>query len=998
MNSIHAVASQLQRRKRSGNVMILIAAITLGIIIAVILFALDYNQFLGASHQHLTAVESAGLAAAQDISRIVVRDPNYGYIALTDYPPVGRATVAPDGRPVPVTGINTIIGTARMDLLLAHAIGNRTMLAMAERDYNNAMAASRLLTDCLKNALAQPEGGPTGQAQIAGDGGTDPRSGPWTDMDGQIVNPYADAKGVYMANLTSMSNHGRPIVNSFRCTLGYLDTGGSTLTQIPRPEQLSQVQSNQRQGDFYKAFINIPAHGHDFYFAGLSSQPALIDARQFKPDDNSRICSAVRVEAEHSFERKESTTEQVFKTIACAEPSGTPDTVPGGVMTIAFPDGLPTGNSVSTIRDLLTSGDLGRAVSNIAEARNGDYPLDPPATLIGGIPLLTPGGSTSPSPTEMFAGGMFDWLRSNRTRPNIASVTAFLGLNIRNTLSSGAVGALPQKFDLMQPAIASPETNPETIYTGIMQQSTADRWATLLSRTPEGLAAYEAIANYQPVSTTMPANAAEVRVASDGTITSSSGDTINAQKIGEFWTAVHNTQSAAYQTLATAQVAKQARGLLPQIENALANSRKAIDETTRMIQNQSEYTSDGFAKREDGTYQFGPGTFYPHPTPPSSVLSLVNETANSGPPSNLGWTASTNDFKVFDLPNDAAGSTTQRTRIRPRLLMVEFDSSGNVVPTAMPSSPFVSLPVSDGQQIGVAFGALRTPGNLSWTVVYRDQTHTWGRGKHMGLPLPGTPVDWCQRATYGFDLSSARAKAKGQDALGIRVASTGAPANLNTDYAERKGSSKASKGSRYKVPLMSMRGPRSARPGTGDPAQDMVGFPWGFKYGDQIAGAKWSVADVKYQFPGGAPELGLGNGNAWGKAKNALNNGTAGLNPVANRGGGEAALGPFGMFATFAPKDGGTLPTQPMASYYCGGLAFDFQIRGPIIEFNPSLATTNGFGVHAGNGQATVDGVPVQLLDTLRNVNVNTTPSTEGVKGLQDQSFTTPLPAARRTL
>lgn len=1003
-----------RKRKRSGNVMVLVAAITVGIIIAVILFALDYNQFLGASHQHLTAVESAGLAAVQDLSRIVIRDNNYGFIALTDYPPIGKKTLAGDGRPLPVTSVNTIVGTARLDLIIANRIASPTMVKLAEMEADNANASARLLTECLKNALAQSEAGPTGTAEIAGSKDTDPKSGPWTDMDGVLINPFSTAKRVYMSNLTTMSNGGKPVVNSFKCSLGYVESGGSTLTRIPNPETLAQVNSNQKSGDFYKAFINIPAHGKDFYFAGVSSQPALIDARQFRPDDNKRVCSAVRVEAEHSFEKAESTTQQSFKTIACAEPSGSPDTSAPGVMTLAFPDGMVPG--INTVRDLITNGDLSTKTGAVIEAKDGDWPLDGVAKLLDGITIGTPSGEdATPTAADMFVGGMFDWLRSAHARPNIAQVSSLMTINLHDALGGSAPPPpVAIRFDLIQPAIASDSTKKsnDTIVTGIMNLNSTDRLKDLLQRTPTGLKAYDAIANLTPISTLLPPNAAEVTVDQSGTVRSTSGKEIDSTFMGNYWTAVQNTQSAAFQTLAAAELGLLGAPGNTMLTNAKANAESAVKTTADLVENQHTYTIDGLSKNSDGSYQVGGSKFTPHPTPAANIAALLADNASSGEPSNKSWSTTPKDFKTFKPSESTANPDDSGTTITPKVLMVEFDVSGNVITTAIPASPFSGLPVSEGQTLGLVYNAIKTVGNLTWSAVARSQCHNPGKGKHGGQPLTGTPVDWCERSSYSFSTATAEAKGKGQKVLGLIVITPGSPPGVSGCGGSKSGGGSGS-GKTKQVPLANNgEGPRSARAGTGEIKKDRVGYPWGFKGPNNANGELWTVGDVKYQFPGGQNELGKddlladdsgtsegdcqngsGNGNGWGGARNRLNSGGtlsklgAGVSyPAAT------PVNPYGEQATFAPKGGGSLPQQPRANYYCGGMAFEFQLRGPIVTMGSGTGTSNGFKLSTGTGMAEVGGLPIRVPGLSAIIDVTSGSANSGVLGLNDAAFTKTIP------
>jgi hypothetical protein len=233
-------------RNQRGNMMVLALAITIGLLIAIGLFVFNYTRILGGHEQHSTAIEASSLAAAQAIARVVVEDPNYGFISLSDYPPIGQGTKAGDGEPLPVIGINTIVGTARLDMIVAHELGDETMKALAVKDVENTRAAARRLTDVIKASL-QPGGSPLAK-----------------DLDGKPVAPYETAHNLYEGNKVSDAMGGSGVSGSFKLTLGYLDGGSTTLTPLPQPEEFAEVQADQKEDNNYKAFINIPAKGQDF--------------------------------------------------------------------------------------------------------------------------------------------------------------------------------------------------------------------------------------------------------------------------------------------------------------------------------------------------------------------------------------------------------------------------------------------------------------------------------------------------------------------------------------------------------------------------------------------------------------------------------------------------------------------------------------------------------------------------------------------------------------
>ena len=85
-----------QKKTRTrGNTLVLIVAV-MAILIAILLFALGYTRLVGSNQEQKTAIEAASLAAAKEISRIVINDPNFGFISLSDAAPVGKSTAAGD--------------------------------------------------------------------------------------------------------------------------------------------------------------------------------------------------------------------------------------------------------------------------------------------------------------------------------------------------------------------------------------------------------------------------------------------------------------------------------------------------------------------------------------------------------------------------------------------------------------------------------------------------------------------------------------------------------------------------------------------------------------------------------------------------------------------------------------------------------------------------------------------------------------------------------------
>ncbi|MGH9551628.1 MAG: hypothetical protein ACRD3W_19745, partial [Terriglobales bacterium] len=72
--------------------MAFILAVLLGFLLIVLIFGLKYGRFLGAHQEQRTALEAATLAATRDLGRMVIEDPYYGFVGLSDNPPTGKGT------------------------------------------------------------------------------------------------------------------------------------------------------------------------------------------------------------------------------------------------------------------------------------------------------------------------------------------------------------------------------------------------------------------------------------------------------------------------------------------------------------------------------------------------------------------------------------------------------------------------------------------------------------------------------------------------------------------------------------------------------------------------------------------------------------------------------------------------------------------------------------------------------------------------------------------
>jgi hypothetical protein len=407
----HRGVSCPKARNSRGNILIIV--IVIGILLIVVCGGLYVNvaRLLVVRNDEQTAIEAACLAAVGDISKIVINDEHFGYVSLSDYPPFGQSTRAPDGEPVCVLGINTILGTCRLETILANQLDEPDLQEMAEADRLAALKAARTLTDAIKSSLD-----PDRESQAR-------------DLDGNIVKPYEHARDLYYSHLRRCQlMNSRLTPDEFHLSLGWLKGGGSTVTCIPQPEQLSDVPPGGNLNGNYRAFVDAPVDGVSFYFTGVAAQPALADLKQFMPPDAKRICSVVKAEADiYLATSGQSASPAPLHVAACAQPWSNPDLNPPSLLQIKFPNGPVPG--IKCMRDILSNRQLRTTKVPLYTARAGDYPLDPASSL---------SQCATKTVSQVFARGFYDWIRSAHCKPRLDSVISIMDTPFFDPSTSGS--------------------------------------------------------------------------------------------------------------------------------------------------------------------------------------------------------------------------------------------------------------------------------------------------------------------------------------------------------------------------------------------------------------------------------------------------------------------------------------------------------------------------------------------------------------------------------
>ncbi|MCA9805617.1 MAG: hypothetical protein KC777_26785 [Cyanobacteria bacterium HKST-UBA02] len=87
---------RVRLRSRRGNLLVLIMVVIAFIVVPVLIVQSQLGLYFVDKDRASSVVEAACLVAANDLSRIVVADPHFGYVSLSNFAPVGRATLARD--------------------------------------------------------------------------------------------------------------------------------------------------------------------------------------------------------------------------------------------------------------------------------------------------------------------------------------------------------------------------------------------------------------------------------------------------------------------------------------------------------------------------------------------------------------------------------------------------------------------------------------------------------------------------------------------------------------------------------------------------------------------------------------------------------------------------------------------------------------------------------------------------------------------------------------
>lgn len=381
-----------KHRGRSGNMLVLIAVIAMFVFVPILIFLCRFSPFVIGSERSQNVVEAAGLLAANELSKIVMYDPDFGYVGLSNYPATGKFTPAKDGQPLPVIGVNTLVGTLRQTAVIANQLHCDRMNTLLDQD----LASLKGTINNLNNKIAQVLSDDSPRGCI--------------DVDGVLVQPLQHVRTFLEQNLPPNTN-----IESLTLSPGWLEGGSETGIVVPKPEALSMVHPADMDAGQYEAFRNIPVGGKPFQFAGLGVQAHLVSNRKFREPDGHHINTIVKIECVLSQKSDPSTK---INCVACCQPAARPDTTRGGAMTVRF-SGRPVPGLLSW-NDFLMEGSFQDNKVTVYDVVNGDYPYQHDARV---YPRHLENTNYT---SQQFAENLYCWLRNGHCKPRVDAVMAMM--------------------------------------------------------------------------------------------------------------------------------------------------------------------------------------------------------------------------------------------------------------------------------------------------------------------------------------------------------------------------------------------------------------------------------------------------------------------------------------------------------------------------------------------------------------------------------------------
>lgn len=429
---------KVMARNQSGNILVL-TLVSVILLVTVGLLVLNYNQLLGVHKEAQTAVDAASLQAAKDMGRIVADGP-IGRIALLDD--------SPGSNGYPVQSVNTVLGSLRLDALIASRLNNKTLSWLVKQD----LARAQVTIDTLKQQIVLSAAGSSGAY----------------DKNGNAVNVRQNALDVYRSNqivLAGKSASSQDKLKDFRVTPGILSTAVSSQVPVPTPTTGDPVNftasnssadaSNKR---YYLSNTDYPVpglSGSTVRFSALESQPALVDASRFTSALSANdipYCVQVSTAMEvNPNAQKDKIKAQNLASTSVAQAGGPSFSPSTGSLMVRFAGPIPTDPAASganplkfgSVVGIMNASQFDPATSNPTSSYNGWNAQSQGTWRVATGGPVPGSGSLTPSPYKNMTGRgsddpsigltflVYDWLRSLGLRPNVDSIVSALNFDYR---------------------------------------------------------------------------------------------------------------------------------------------------------------------------------------------------------------------------------------------------------------------------------------------------------------------------------------------------------------------------------------------------------------------------------------------------------------------------------------------------------------------------------------------------------------------------------------
>ncbi len=567
-----------------GNTTILVIALITVAAFIVAFVVWNTNQLQGLHKEAQNAIDAASLAAAKEMTSIVVDGP-MGRMALAEDPEGDSKW--------PVYGINTVMATLRVDAIVARELNNKTLAYLVQNDLTQTNQALSVLTQRIKSSA-------TGGSSAY-------------DRNGKQVNIRQKAYDAYIAgNKVLAGTTDAP--ENFTITLGTISAASGqakTNTPVPNPESLDTVSFNATNSyskgsqKYYLGNVDIPVAGmpvsaggsSTVRFAPVGNEPSLLEQGLFSQLSSNDVPVAVQVSCDQPVKAfadpKAETSKTAVHTTSYAQAGNRAVLQQPGVLEMAFPAGIPTnpvsvsGGAVdfSSVKSIMNSSTSDVLNGQLQSTKSGWTDSGKWYQVKGGP---NPGGGTleqaafkgikgldQGDPSLALNCCVYDWLRSCTNLPNIQKVVDALSAKFSASMAAIPSTSSPLAGELFQPSYAQTANRPipglmaptapasttailtilpETLKVPNATIGDALRQSLGTLKDPRDLSAYNSNAaafdrqqanmwGYLPADGTLPAGAAVVSIGYDGTLKTSDGNPY--QDLLDFLNALDNTNSSA---------------------------------------------------------------------------------------------------------------------------------------------------------------------------------------------------------------------------------------------------------------------------------------------------------------------------------------------------------------------------------------------------------------------------------------------------------------------